>query len=348
MRTPLSLLLALPLGLAAELTAALLLLVHSGPMGLPKILSLLGLHLFATAALAEALQLRYEAGSPGATGAWQLALALAMLLPGFGPLLVAVMVVRPPRAALAKGDDFISPMEFRKQQAEAQLAIEGDKGHAGVQVEAIGDALKDSDKAKRLGAVEALRALENKQAVEMLSKSLKNTVFEVRYHAVEALATINKKYSARIAKATDAVEKKPTPANHRTLGEVYHEYAMLEMEDPSIQLHLHRNAVGNLTRAITPNAQPDPELLTRLATSLEAMGELEQASHKYRAALAHDPNNLAALLGSARLQYRQAQYERLPATCRQILKLGAKEVSQDYINVLALWAEGPEALGIQQ
>ena len=275
-------------------------------------------------------------------------LALALLIPAFGALLVAIMIARPPRSALVKTDDFVAPMEYRKQQAEAQLAAEADKGHAGVQVEAIGDALKDENKAKRLGAVEALRSLQNKQAVELLGKSLKNTVFEVRYHAVEALATINKKYSNRIAKATDLVEKKPTPEHYRALGEVYQEYASLEMEEPSIQLHLYRNAVANLRKAISPNSTPDPKMLLKLASCLEALGEFEQAWHTFRAVLNQEPQNQEALLASARIQYQQAQFDQLPQTCRQILDLGTKNLNQDYINVLALWAEGPEAIGLVQ
>jgi tetratricopeptide (TPR) repeat protein len=346
-RTALAFLVALPAGLAAEIAATLLLVLAEGAIGVPKILSLVGLHLFASVALAEGLYLRYAPDAPGARGAWQIGLALGLLLPGFGPLLVAIMVVRAPRSALFKTDG-ISPMEYRKRQAEAQLAAEAARGHAGVQVEALGDALKDEDKARRLGAVEALRALENKQAVELLGRSLKNTVFEVRYHAVEALATINKKYSARIAKATAAVERNPTPQNHRVLGEVYYEYACLEMEDPSIQLHLYRNAVASLRRAFSPETPPVPELLLKIGASLEALGEQEQAWHTYRAVLNQQPTNLEALLGSARLQFQQAQYDQLRDTCRQILQLGDKEVSQEYLNVLALWAEGPEALGIRR
>jgi hypothetical protein len=350
-RRLLALALALPLGLIAETVATLVLMTHNGPMGLPKILSLLGLHLFSSAALAEALRLRYPPGSPAGPGAWQLGLTLALLLPGFGPLLVALLAVRPPRSAVVKEDDFVSPMEYRKQQAEAQLAVEADKGHAGVQVEAIGDALKDEDKAKRLGAVEALRALENKQAVELLGKSLKNTVFEVRYHAVEALATINKKYSARIAKASDAVEKNPTPNNLRALGEVYFEYASLEMEDPSIQLHLYRNAVESLRKAITPESPPEPAMLLKIAACLDALGENEQAWHTYQAVLNQDPRSVPALLATARLHFEQGRFDELPGACRQILELGKKEVSsisQDYINALALWSEGLEALGVQK
>jgi tetratricopeptide (TPR) repeat protein len=343
-----ALLVALPAGLIAELFAVLLVVMAGDSLTALQMLSLVGLHLFSAVALAEGLHLRYRPGEAGATGAWHLGLALALLIPGFGALLVGIMIARPPRSALVKTDDFIAPMEFRKQQAEAQLAAEAEKGHAGVQVEAIGDALKDEDKAKRLGAVEALRSLQNKQAVELLGKSLKNTVFEVRYHAVEALATINKKYSNRIAKATDLLEKKPTPENHRALGEVYHEYAVLEMEEASIQLHLYRNAVENLRKAITPETPPQPAMLVKLATCLEALGEYEQAWHTFKAVLNQEPQNQEALLASARLQYRQAQFDQLPQTCRQILDLGTKNLHQDYINVLALWAEGPEAIGLVQ
>jgi tetratricopeptide (TPR) repeat protein len=340
-------LIALPISLAAELLALLLLLLAEDSLAGLEILSLLGLHLFASVVMAESLRLSFPAGARQAGVAWQLGLSLSLLLPGFGPLLTAVLVARPPRPPVAKSDDFISPMEYRKQQAEAELAAEAHKGHAGVQVEALTDALKDQDKAKRLGAVEALRSLENKQAVELLGRSLKNTVFEVRYHAVEALAAINKKYSSQIAEAIKLAEREPGPRSHGNLGAVYFEYARLEMEDPSIQQHLFRNAAHNLRMALPPDGTAPPDLLNKLAVCMEELGEYDEARKTFRAALAVDPDSMEALLGTARLQFRQAQFEQLPQTCRRILNQGADKISQEYINVVALWAEGPKALGLE-
>ncbi len=340
-RTLLAFALVLPLALGAEIVALLELVLAPRLDGLHG-LALVGLHLFSAVAFAEALTLRYPAEDPGADSAWRLGLVLALGLPLFGALLVAIVVLRPPRTIRVKLDDLVSPMEYRKQQAEAQLAAEADHGVAGVAVEAIGEALKDQDKDKRLGAVEALRALENREAVAMLGQSLKNTVFEVRFHAVEALAGINKKHSDRIAQATAALERDPTPDNRITLADVYHDYASLEAEEESIQQHLYRSAVNSYREAMSQGAQLDLRRRLQLAAGLVRTGSLQQAWHTYPAALELDPESYQALLGVAKLQFRQGQFDQLRGTCRRMLDLAPSEI--EHPEVLQLWTGGPADL----
>jgi tetratricopeptide (TPR) repeat protein len=337
----LALLVFLPLALVAEATALVLLLMADGPLPPKDILALLCFHLFSAAAAAEALERRYRPDDAAALGAWRLALALALLLPGFGVVILAVLAVRRPQATSETGDDGISPMEYRKQRGEAERAAEADRGTADANVEAISEALKDEDKAKRLGAVEALRALQNKQAIELLNKSLKNTVFEVRYQAVEALAGINTKYSDRISIATAAVDRDPSPANTRALGEVFFEYASLDMEDLSIQLHLHRSALAYLKKSIRPGEAADPEVLIKIAACLEKVGEEEQALEVYRAALEQRAQSVDALFGVARLQFKRGEFSELASTCRLMLEIPATD--PQVVGVLRLWADGPRA-----
>jgi tetratricopeptide (TPR) repeat protein len=340
-RTLLATLLCLPLALASEAAAALELLLADGPLGVPEIVACAGLHLFASVVIAEGLRLRYPAGAQSAATAWRTGLGLSLLLPLYGLVVTAVLILRTPRVTRTKLEDISpSPMEHRKQQAEAELAAEAAKGRAGANVEAIGEALKDTDKAKRLGAVEALRALQNKQAIGLLNKSLRNTVFEVRYHAVEALAGISKKYSERIARATAALEGDPSPANHEALGSIYYEYATLEMEEPSIQLHLYRNALEHLRNAFGP--QPGPAVLVRAALCLERLGEADAAWRAYKDVLAVRPESPEALLGVARLQYDRGQFDQLRDTCRRLLDIPDATLDDPTSSVLTLWAEGPQ------
>lgn len=340
-RALLALLVVLPLALVAEAFALHVLLAASGPLDARQLVMLLGLHLFSAVLAGEGARLRYPPGETARDGAWRLGLTLSLLLPGFGLLVVLVLMLRPPRGVRVKLDLLVSPMEYRKQQAEAELAAEAEKGTAGVAIETIGDALKDKDKAKRLGAVEALRALQNKEAIELLGRSLENTVFEVRYHAVEALAGINKKYSERIARATAALERDPGPRTQRALGEVYYEYASLEMEEASIQLHLYRNAVEHLREAQLPGERPDPEVLLRIALSLESLGEREQAFHAFKETLAILPTSSGALLGLARLQFQRAEFDQLRETCRTLLELDDPALREASLaSVLTLWSEG--------
>jgi len=338
-RTLLATLLCLPLGLASEAAAMLELLLADGPLGVPQLVAVGGLHLFAAVMMAEGLRLRYAAGARGEATAWRTAFGLSLLLPLYGLVVTALLILRTPRVTRAKIED-TSPMEHRKQQAEAELAAEAARGLADVNVEAIGEALKDTDKAKRLGAVEALRALQNKQAIGLLNKSLRNTVFEVRYHAVEALAGISKKYSERIARATAAVERDPGPASRKALGDIYFEYATVEMEEESIQQHLYRNALENLRGALRPE-RPDPDVLVRVALCLERLGEADASWRAYKDVLAARPQSTEALLGVARLQYSRGQFDQLRDTCRRLLDLPDLSLDAPTSSVLALWAEGP-------
>ncbi len=334
---------ALLLALLVELFGVLSLMAQP-EMALQPLLALLGLHVFASLLVGEGFKLRLPADHPGSLGAWRTGFYLVFFLPMFGVLLGAMLILRPPKTALQLEDGFLSPMEYRKQQAEAQLAEEAAKGHVSADVETVADALKDADKAKRLGAVEALREMGDKQAVELLSQSLNNTVFEVRFHAVEALAGINQKFSKRIGAASQVLERAPSPENHLTLAEVYYEYATLEMEEESIQQHLYRKASSGFYEYL--QAHPDAVILLKAAHCLDRLGEAQQALTAYRQVLTADPMNLDANLGLAKAQFSAGQYQQLRETCRSILDMPLKRSPErEVAEVLMMWAEGrPRAL----
>ena len=343
-RALLAILVLLPVVVLAEGLAVMLAISGPQTFPLPLLGLVAGLHLLGSVAAAEALALRFERETGHAAGAWYLGFTLTLLLPAFGMLLVLIMILRPPRVVMVKEDDFLSPMEFRAQQAEKELAEEADKGIIGSNIEAIEEATKDEQKAVRLGAVEAASKLGGKQAVEILSGAVMNTIFEVRFHAVEALSGINKKFSQRIAAATKELEADQTPANYRELGLIYHEFASLGMEDPSIQAHLYRNAVNNLREAANRGAGT-VEVLVKLASGLESVGEPGEARQAYHGILQQDASNAEALLGLAQIQYAMGEFNVLPQTCRDILNR-VQGLEQQQLDVLALWAEGPEALGM--
>jgi tetratricopeptide (TPR) repeat protein len=329
---------ALLLSVAVELFCVLALMAQP-QMGAQPLLALLGLHVFASLIVGEGFKLRLPVDHPGALGAWRTGFYLVFFLPMFGVLLGAILIARPPKVALQIEDDFLSPMEYRKQQAEAELAEEAAKGHVSADVETVADALKDTDKAKRLGAVEALREMGNKQAVELLSQSLNNTVFEVRFHAVEALAGINQKFSKRIGAASQVLERDGSPDNHLALAEVYYEYATLEMEEESIQQHLYRKASSGFREYLQAN--PELGILIKAAHCLDRLGEAEQALAAYRQVLNADPADLDANLGLAKAQFGAGQYQQLRETCRGILDMSLKRAPErEVAEVLAMWAEG--------
>ncbi|MCK5799575.1 MAG: HEAT repeat domain-containing protein [Deltaproteobacteria bacterium] len=329
---------ALFVALIAEFLALIQLVLHP-TMGLDHLFAILGLHVFASLTIGEGLKLRIPKNHPSGLGAWRIGFYLVFFLPMFGILLGVILTFRPPKVAMQLQDDFLSPMEYRKQQAEAELADEAALGHVSADVETVADALKDEDKAKRLGAVEALREMGDKQAVELLSQSLNNTIFEVRFHAVEALAGINQKFSKQIATATQAVERDPSPDNHLILANVYYDYASLEMEEESIQQHLYRNASSSYRQFLSQKS--DPEAMMKASSCLDRLGERDEALAGYKNVLTADPNNFSANLGIARAQFGAGQFQQLRETCRRILDLTLdRPPERDIAEVLVMWAEG--------
>ncbi|MCB9556591.1 MAG: HEAT repeat domain-containing protein [Deltaproteobacteria bacterium] len=295
-------------------------------------LAIFGLHLGATVTIAEALRMRYRKMPHGRRSAWWIALCLSLALPIFGVFVVALLVIKPPPARSLADDVGLSPMEHRKIHAEGALAAEAERGTAGVEVEAIADVLKDRNPAKRLGAVDVLRQQESRQAVDMLQASLENTVFEVRYHAVEALAALSKKYSNRIAEATALVEREPTPENHASLANLYFEYAELGVEEQTIQQQLYGQAAQHFGQA-----GADPTYQLRRAACFDKMSRPEEALFAYQAALKRDANNHAALFGLAQIQYRQGLFDALRQTCRRLL--ACADLPTEHRQAVQMWAE---------
>lgn len=337
-RTAFALALLLPLAATAELWAALTLLTATSTLSVAEAVAVLGLHLFSAVGLAEAMRLRYRPGSAASWGGWRLGLSLALALPVIGPLIVVVLALRPVSPGAGAQAGFISPMEHRARQAEVERAADADQEVADLSVEALRDVLKDEDHSKRLGAVGALREMESRAAVDLLIQTLDNTVVEVRSHAVEALARLNKKFSVRVTEATRALKEEPSPDNHRLLGEVYHEFAALGMEDPAIQTHLHRMSVAHLRRAVPSDAPASVELLVMLAQGLEQLGVLDEALQIFTDVATKDGNHMPALLGLARVQFLQANFVELCQTCQRIAEADALLEDEEAVAAVTYWA----------
>lgn len=325
--------------LAAESVVLWQLMTADDPLTAREILSLLGLHIFAAATAAESLSRRYSSHVSTNVALWNLGIGLSFCLPVYGLLLNAVLILVKPRLVAAQPSLAMSPVEYRKHQAEAERAAAQQEEVADTSVEAITDALKDQDKAKRLGAIEALRALGNKKAVSLLHQSLNNTLFEVRYHAVDALSVISKKHAEQISQATAEIQQEPSSDNYRRLGEIYFEYASLEMEESSIQHHLFQQAVEYWRQSLDPQEPTAPEVLLKIAVSLEQLHHWEEAQQTYQTILEDAPEYVEAWLGLARLNYRHAQFEELQEICRHLLSLPQRDPQLE--EILTFWANAP-------
>ena len=295
---------------------------------------LLGLHVFSAVSAAEAFALLVSP-APTQHVSWRSGLVLGLLVPG-GALLLVPMLFRAPRLTADVAPEDLSPMEARKLQAEAQADAGLAKETAGVNVETIGDALRDKDHKRRLGAVRALRDLDEKAAVQLLLQSVKNTAFEVRFSAVDALAKMNKKYADRIAAGIDALDADPSTANHRALAETYHEYASLEMEEESIQLHLYRRALAHFEQS-RADEKTDTRLDSKIAQCLHQIGEHDRAKAVLTTILRKEPRQVQALLGLAQIHYAQGRFADLREVCQILLKLPEHEIA-DHKSLLSQWA----------
>ena len=317
-------------GLAQLLTAPL-------PLSSALSFALLGLHLFSSVLAAELFRLRMRHSATLAKSAWRLALVLTLLLPMVGLVMICILILRPPRTPETPIEHALSPAEERKISAEGELAREADQQPAGQNIEAIGDALKDSEKAKRLGAVNALRKLENRQAVEMLGLSLQNTLFEVRFHAVEALAGIAQKHSQKIGEMTRVIADDPSEENHGKLGDIYFEYAELSMEEASIQEHLYRNAVIHLRQSVPKRAKMAGGTAMKIGLCALKLDALSDARAALRLA-AEDPQfAYQAQLALANIAYRSDNFARLRALTRSLLQ--HEDLNEEHRDVLTYWSE---------
>jgi|GEM_PF-6562139 hypothetical protein len=326
-----------PFALAAAIFGLSQLLTAPLPLSWSLLAALLGLHLFSSVLAAELFRLRMQRSPTLAQSAWKLALVLALLLPLVGLLIISVLTIRPPNTPTNTLETTLSPAEERKMSAEGELAREADQQAAGPNIEAIGDALKDSEKEKRLGAVNALRKMENRQAVEMLGLSLQNTLFEVRFHAVEALAGIAQKHSQKIGEMTRVIEEDPSEENHGKLGGIYFEYAELDMEESSIQEHLYRNAVVHLQQSITKGQRAPGETAMKIGLCALKLDALADARAALQTA-AEDPQfEYQAQLSLANIAYRSNNFARLRALTRNLLQ--HEDLNEEHREALTYWSE---------
>ncbi len=291
-------------------------------------------HLAGAVAAAEALRLR--APDPTAARSWhRLGLALALLFPILGALGVAWLVLLPPRPK-ARTEQGETAEVARARAMDQARARDRDAQVVGADVQSIVDALHDPDPALRLGAMDALREMKGPEAVRLLQRSLRNTLFDVRFRAVEALGNISQRYSDDIAAASAKVDASPDDADaHLTLADLYAEYRSLNVEDSVMQSYLLAQSEVHYRRAVELG-RGEKEVLLKLS---QALVELDRhgdarAVLELRPELAGDPE---VLLARARVEFARGRVEAVRTACRQALRSG-RAIPEELEPAVHYWA----------
>lgn len=330
------------LAVGAELAAAHLAATRPA-LGLWGASALLGLHLGAAALGGEALRLRAR-GAPAAH-AW-LGAALVLLLPLLGVLALLVFAVAPPRVGHAAAGG--PSQEVQRAKAMADLQDERRLAQTvDADVQSIVDALKDPDVQVRLGAMEALRGMHGAAAVRLLKVSRTNTVFDVRFRAVEALGELSQRASDQVAHATAAVEAAlDNPARWAELGDAYRGHHDLGVEDDVQQRSLLVQAEACYRTAAELSPEDRAYALAH-AESLERVGRFEEAREVLAVALALTEGAASGsgadggpvYYAQARLAFRQGRIDALPGLCRQALRADRGALAEDERRALGYWAD---------
>ena len=328
------------LAIGAEAAAALFGMRLTSVDG-PSAGFLLAAHVTASVLAAEAMYLRFPGRRVDAGGFYWLGLLLTLLLPVFGVVGVASLVIRPPSRIVSRRQSE-SPEEARAMAMEKVADARRSEQQFGADIESVVDALSDPDPALRLGAMDALRAMQGPEAVRLLQRSLNNTLFDVRFRAVEALGEISQRYSDRISGASAMLERDPHNVEKLlALADLYVEYRGLGVEDEAMQQVMLAMSEKHYRRAVDLGCHERPVLL-KLSKCLVELDQIDDAEHvltQHRPDLADDPDILVSL---AAIHFRRGRVRSLRALCRRALRAGSGALPEETARVLRFWVEEVE------
>ena len=322
--------------IAALLLEALALCMVAGAASEPlRLLSAGAAHVAASGFCAEGLRLRApdpEVGASMYRAGWLLGLGF----PLFGVLICLVMATYRHRGQ-SRGVDAESLEKRRSRAARAALEKRRTQQQLGAGIDAIVDALKDRDAKVRVAAVDALRDESSKRAVKFLSRSRTNTVFDVRFRAVESLNRISKEHGDRIAKAKKEWAEDPSsPELHGKLAGLCLEYGLLGLENQTTRTMLLEQAVEHAAAAVELGDGDRAAALTH-GTALRELDRLDEAELCYRQLLARNKFDVEAGLGLLEVQFLRKDLAALPDTCRQLLRHAGPALDPATIDALKLW-----------
>ncbi len=204
-------------------------------------------------------------------------------------------------------------------------------------VQPLVDALKGADVDLRKGAVDALAAKNDPEAIRMLANSLENTMLEVRYFAVEALSEISKDFGDRIIEAQQEAEANPQSYEAiAALGGCYYDYAISDVEDKTLSEYYLRQAHNEYHKAVQL-AGNDVALLARFAEVLMRLDKFQEALDAYHSAASRDPRNLKAMIGIADAYFQMGKIQEVRRIVRQ-MKTSFGNLPDDAQQAASIWS----------
>lgn len=192
------------------------------------------------------------------------------------------------------------------------------------EIQPLVDALSDIDHELRKGAVVALAEKRDPQSIKVLADSLENTVLEVRYYAVEALAKISKSYADRIIELQDKLEKNPASVeNIVELANCYFEYATSNVEDENLSEYYLTHARDQLQKALKIKSD-DAKLLLKYGDILTRMDKYEDALKVLNKVLTFDQKNIDVLIRLADIHFKMGSIKEVKIITKRIRFLYTK------------------------
>ncbi|MBN2735756.1 MAG: HEAT repeat domain-containing protein [Spirochaetales bacterium] len=149
-----------------------------------------------------------------------------------------------------------------------------------LEIEAFADILHGDDKELRLGAINALQKMGDRQSIDILNSSLDNTYQEVRYYAVEALNKLSQEHMDKINLLKSMIEIKPEDHLIRmTLADNYYEYASKGLEEKTIENYYLTCAKDEYTRIIREEQEEirREDVLKKLCDTYFLLGDYDEA-----------------------------------------------------------------------
>ena len=200
------------------------------------------------------------------------------------------------------------------------------------------DALRAGDGALRISAMEAVRDRDSRPIVMMLSRERQNTLYDVRFRAVEHLGRINDQSLERIAAAEREVATQPSAEVHLKLARLCFDHAELGLDSKEVARGFLARAVVHAERA-QALGHPNAATQVLLARVFWRLGALERAELELKRAHEIDPSSGDALLGLAELQFARKDFQGLRLTCATMLKRGVRlsKAQRDAVQFYSSW-----------
>lgn len=204
------------------------------------------------------------------------------------------------------------------------------------EIQPLVDALKDMDVELRKGAVDALAAKGDHEAIRMLADSLENTVLEVRYFAVEALAKISKDFGEQIVAAQKKFQENPDSFQAITeLANCYYEYATSNVEDETLSEFYLNQALAEYEKALNIK-KDDTRVLTRYGEILVRLDKFQEALQTFENVAAHDKNNVDARVHLADIYFKMGKIKKVLKIVRQFKAL-SDNLPEEIRQAVSVW-----------